>query len=332
MGLVLAELAEKEKTIKEKGMESELAVTGNNLKEYISAVLDLETQKRTLQITEWFLADKKRKLATTSKVVPPQRQSVRVERSADNVDGALGKLGYAILGVIAVVFLFRGILFMEISSLVFGFLLAAAGVWGFFHTGAKQDQEYEELVAAAEREAERQYQQDYVEYQKKLGMEQQAAEQQIAAIDPDLETIHQIREKTETLLDQFYGLDIIHQSYRNIVPIASFAHYLSTGICNELEGPNGCYRLYESEALQKVIITKLDQVIDRLDELNERQYELKKALLDSNAKVERLTGFVRGVADENRQHHAVMQYNQECIREEIQRQNEYTRMKDWLDS
>lgn len=322
----------KRNKIKETGKvwRYESTMTGKSLAEYVSTILELETQKRTLQITECLLEDKKYQLATTSTIRPPKKQHAQVDRDSENVSGAIGNLGYGVLALLAIVILFQGMNDKAIVPLVVGLLIAGVSVMGMLNSSARKEREYEKRLKKAEREADLKYKQDFEEYQKELSLERQAAEWQIAEIDPDLTTIHQIRVKTEALLEQYYGLNIVHESYRNIVPIASFYHYLSTGICSELEGPNGCYRLYEAEVLQKVIITKLDRIIEQLDELNERQSELKKALLDSNAAIEKLTGYVRGVENENRQHHAIMQYNQECIGEEIRLQNEYIRMRDWL--
>lgn len=220
----------------------------------------------------------------------------------------------------------------EIAPLIIGPLLAVAGIMGMFHSSTKKEREYDERLKKAKQEAELKFSQACEEYQKKRDLEREISEHEIAKIEPDLATIHQLRVKTESLLKKYYELNIIHKSYRDIIPIASFYHYLSTGICSELKGPDGCYRLYESEVLQKIIIAKLDQVIEQLEILNERQAELKQALMASNTAVKELTSYVRGIGNENRQHHAIMQYNQQRIEEEIHFQNQYNRMKDWLDS
>ena len=47
------------------------------------------------------------------------------------------------------------------------------------------------------------------------------------------------------------------------------------------------------------------------------------ALLQSNESIKDLTSYVRGIGEENRQHHAIMQYNQQCLMEETKYHNQY---------
>lgn len=310
-----------------------MEITSKDLTKYVSTILELETHKRTLRTTESYLKEEINRLANTSTIPLPEKDKVTVEIAPNDSSTSFANVFYGFLIVMGALILFLAFDHQqEIAPLIIGPLLAVAGIMGMFHSSTKKEREYDERLKKAKQEAELKFSQACEEYQKKRDLEREISEHEIAKIEPDLATIHQLRVKTESLLKKYYELNIIHKSYRDIIPIASFYHYLSTGICSELKGPDGCYRLYESEVLQKIIIAKLDQVIEQLEILNERQAELKQALMASNAAVKELTSYVRGIGNENRQHHAIMQYNQQRIEEEIRFQNQYNRMKDWLDS
>lgn len=310
-----------------------MEITSKDLTKYVSTILELETHKRTLRTTESYLKEEINRLANTSTIPLPEKEKVTVEIAPNDSSTSFANVFYGFLIVMGALILFLAFDHQqEIAPLIIGPLLAVAGIMGMFHSSTKKEREYDERLKKAKQEAELKFSQACEEYQKKRDLEREISEHEIAKIEPDLATIHQLRVKTESLLKKYYELNIIHKSYRDIIPIASFYHYLSTGICSELKGPDGCYRLYESEVLQKIIIAKLDQVIEQLEILNERQAELKQALMASNAAVKELTSYVRGIGNENRQHHAIMQYNQQRIEEEIRFQNQYNRMKDWLDS
>lgn len=310
-----------------------MEITSKDLTKYVSTILELETHKRTLRTTESYLKEEINRLANTSTIPLPEKEKVTVEIAPNDSSTSFANVFYGFLIVMGALILFLAFDHQqEIAPLIIGPLLAVAGIMGMFHSSTKKEREYDERLKKAKQEAELKFSQACEEYQKKRDLEREISEHEIAKIEPDLATIHQLRVKTESLLKKYYELNIIHKSYRDIIPIASFYHYLSTGICSELKGPDGCYRLYESEVLQKIIIAKLDQVIEQLEILNDRQAELKQALMDSNAAVKELTSYVCGIGNENRQHHAIMQYNQQRIEEEIRFQNQYNRMKDWLDS
>lgn len=316
-----------------KGRGYQLEITRKDLTKYLSTILKLETHNRTLSITESYLKKRIHQLEHTCTTPLPEKEQVKVEIVPNTPSTSFANVCYVFLIVMgAFILLLAFDHQQEIAPLVIGPLIAFAGIMGMFHSSTKKEREYDERLKKARQEAELKFSQACEEYQKKRDLEREMLEREISKIEPDLAMIHQLRLKTKSLLKQYYGLNIIHKSYRDIIPIASFYHYLSTGICSELEGPDGCYRLYEWEVLQKIIIAKLDQVIEQLEILNERQSELKEALMSSNAAVKELTSYVRGIGNENRQHHAIMQYNQQRIEEEIHFQNQYNRMKDWLDS
>lgn len=91
-----------------------------------------------------------------------------------------------------------------------------------------------------------------------------------------------------------------------------------------MEGHTGAYNLYEQELLQRIIISKLDIVISRLDEIQSTQYELAQALQQSNQKITALSNRV----DIANQHLEVQAYNSMQTNEEVKALKDYTIFRD----
>lgn len=89
-------------------------------------------------------------------------------------------------------------------------------------------------------------------------------------------------------LDQYYSADIIFPKYRNLPALSSLYEYLTTGRCSELTGPNGAYNLYESEARQNTIITKLNIIISQLEQIRDNQYVLYEEVKKINYNTQKI--------------------------------------------
>lgn len=89
-------------------------------------------------------------------------------------------------------------------------------------------------------------------------------------------------QQTASTLKQFYDLEIIYPKYRGLVPISMFYEYLSSGRCSQLEGHEGAYNIYEQELRMNLILSKLDDIIERLDQIQENQYLIANAIRESN--------------------------------------------------
>lgn len=80
------------------------------------------------------------------------------------------------------------------------------------------------------------------------------------------------------LLNQIYSLDVIYQKYRTLEACSSMLEYLEAGRCVLLQGSDGAYNLYESEANSKKIIEQLNIVNTKLDTLIQQQNQLNWAV------------------------------------------------------
>ena len=113
----------------------------------------------------------------------------------------------------------------------------------------------------------------------------------------------------EKTLEQLYSSDIIFSKYRNLVSVSQFYEYFMSGRCTTLEGHEGAYNLYENEARQDIIITKLDRVISLLEEIRDTQYQLLEAISESNALLRDIANNTAALAYSN----AAIAYNTAAI-------------------
>lgn len=104
-------------------------------------------------------------------------------------------------------------------------------------------------------------------------------------------------QKTSDALKQYYSLNIIYPKYRNLTAVGSFYDYLCAGRCSKLEGHEGAYNIFEDELLHKIIISRLDDIIERLDEIRSNQYMLYSAIKESNENTNRMYGVISKAAD-----------------------------------
>lgn len=102
------------------------------------------------------------------------------------------------------------------------------------------------------------------------------------------EGIQSMFANTEQTLNTFYNKNIIFPKYRNLAAISSFYEYLQSGRCSALEGHEGAYNIFEEEIRMNTIITKLDDIIDRLDEISSNQTMLYNAINQSNNNSKRI--------------------------------------------
>ncbi|MPM43010.1 hypothetical protein SDC9_89682 [bioreactor metagenome] len=128
-------------------------------------------------------------------------------------------------------------------------------------------------------------------------LRQSQARKKISILNQELDVLKKSFEETKAILDKYYSKDIVFPKYRNLPAISSIYEYLCAGRCTTLEGHEGAYNIFENEVYQKLIISKLDEVIRRLDDIAQNQHMLYQAIRESNANTQRLTQVMYNVAD-----------------------------------
>lgn len=111
---------------------------------------------------------------------------------------------------------------------------------------------------------------------------------QIPIIQSRINDLEAQKKATSEALVKLYALGIIYPKYQALVPVVMFCEYIESGRCSQLEGHEGAYNIYESELRQNVIITKLNDVINQLEQIKDNQWMLYTAIERGNQKVDQL--------------------------------------------
>ena len=104
--------------------------------------------------------------------------------------------------------------------------------------------------------------------------------------------IQKALDDTNKKLAQLYSQNIIYPKYQNLIAVSSIYEYLDSGRCDSLDGPNGAYNIYEMEARLDKIITKIDLVISRLDQIMASQYYLYTAIKEIQPSIDKVTNAI----------------------------------------
>lgn len=110
--------------------------------------------------------------------------------------------------------------------------------------------------------------------------------------------IYSAIEETTAVLNKYYSYNIIFPKYRHLEAVSSFYEYFASGICSTLEGHEGAYNTYENELRQGIIINKLDNIIEHLEQLESNQYMLYTAITEGNRQTERMTAEICNTANQ----------------------------------
>ena len=91
----------------------------------------------------------------------------------------------------------------------------------------------------------------------------------------NINKLSQLGKDCKDIKAKLYNLQILHPKYQNYVAVCSIYDYLSTGTRNDLPG---AYDKFDSEVLANRIISKLDAILQSLDEIKQNQYTLSETM------------------------------------------------------
>lgn len=123
--------------------------------------------------------------------------------------------------------------------------------------------------------------------------------------------------QTNIILQDYYGLNIVHNNYRGLVPISSIYGYFDTGTCSQLKGHEGAYNKYDMELKLNCIISKLDIVISHLEEIKQNQKMLYNAMCRANSKLGEISSGIDRIETKTDK----LLYNSEVANQNIQFSN-----------
>lgn len=247
-------------------------------KEYLKNIMEMEQAIYTTNKAIGYLQYKSKNLSIKKNYTEPEKPV-----KYDGVVTGLGA-GYTAL-VAAGIGLPVSIIFGLIRWIYYGGKFGAS-FWGcmilFVGIGF-----FVGLIAlsSASDSASLKYDNDIKHYNKLVDDDKKRVNDELAQkenINSQIAILNLKRKEISETLNKLYDINIIYPKYRNFVAVTTFYEYFESGRCNTLQGHEGAYNIYENEIRLNIIITKLDDIIERLDEIRSNQYTIHNAVSEGN--------------------------------------------------
>lgn len=269
-------------------------MNSQELLEYVRRVKDLEigvyeAKQIDDKFPESYVAQMPKRPAEPrylSGMIPPPPQ----EPDEQNTGGAA-----AACFIVALVFLFFGINSLSALNFLIAGLATIVAV-GILIDGKRRQEREEEEYQAKLHEYENnlgQYQLRLSEIESENQKKRDMYEKQLVAYSEEVAdyesrgkaVMHELFDakwNLEEALISLYEEGIIYSKYRNLVAVSTIYEYLASGRCDQLEGPNGAYNLYEMELRQNIVIGQLSTITEHLEQIKENQYTLYYEIQNAN--------------------------------------------------
>ena len=139
-------------------------------------------------------------------------------------------------------------------------------------------------------EAIQKYRDDLASYEKSIRNDNERVASELQIRETFLRSRQVVQQEIDALQDTLYklysltknGRPVLYKDYRDFVAIATIIGYLNARKCFELEGPHGAYNLYDQEKRYNIILTKLNVIIDHLEEIRQSQSYLYETIHEMN--------------------------------------------------
>ena len=302
----------------------------NRLVEYFKVLVDMETHVYMQQTVINMLEDKISSLGIKRQIQEPKLEEVR-DVPLKYAFFALisgffcGPIVWFVVGIIMAAF--GGYLEMSfeiIKKFMFGTGIVAFAIFLFLHIHEKSEKKGK-------------YDWEYNNYVKQCNDEEERLKKEAwlkNMLNSEKRKMNRRLEDSIQNLQMVYSKNICYEKYRNIIAVCSIYEYLASKRCYQLVGPDGCYNLFEQEIRADLIILKLDEIINKLDQIQKNQNKLYWAISDSNrnsknmieatnkmldtlyAANSKLDGMSKGISELNKQT-AIEAYNTERIAQEL---------------
>lgn len=148
-------------------------------------------------------------------------------------------------------------------------------------------------------------------------LQRQTRNRQLSAMLPKLRAEQNEMQKLYNLtcntLKKCYDIDIIPVKYRSLVPVCMFYDYLLNKQTYSLErnpqtADEGAINMYEKECILKSILFKMDQILDRLNEISANQAVLYNAISEGNRQTSELLNNLNNNASQINSKMDIIQY------------------------
>ena len=129
-------------------------------------------------------------------------------------------------------------------------------------------------------------------YERHLAYQNATLEEIDTALPQEISNLEHYDTQCTTLVDQYnaitnelaehYSLGVLDESYCNFVAVGTLYSYIRKGMCDTVRGHGGIYDTYEYHVKINMIVTKLDQIIRKLDVIANNQQYLYYAIKEGN--------------------------------------------------
>lgn len=310
-------------------------MTYEQLKKYIYIILDMEKnvyiQNRTLEN----LYQKRNSLGYRSRIDIPELNKAKTDYAEYMLRAGLvcAAIGF-VIGTIT-----RWGDFWN-SSGIFAIILAPLfGLFIALITGLAGGIVIGPFIAISVRKKEQdEYDSDYQYRMSEYNRQKEADENRVkneltyrCRIQNDIEALERQHSDSKSHLEKMYGCNIIHSKYRhNIIAISAFYQYLSEKrtYClefNQNTGDRGAYNIYNEEVQRGIIISQLNLVLNKLDQVVTNQVILQRTMIDANNKINYLSNDINNMSRQLnssiQQQTAIQNYNAQRIQAELEFMN-----------
>lgn len=255
------------------------------LKEYLKSVLELEKNKYE---TERLLENLKSKHYEGEKVEGEQYSVDKQHIKSTNKDFIITIVCAFVGAMIAsqignlIGYAFKNGIIEHIMTLVGIFLGVCLSLQ---KRRQRESKEAEEKAKQLKKEAEK----SQMEAKRQTEINMERAKNQNIIVQNAIRETTTAYDDTVRVLEKIYSSNIIYPSYRNFIAISSIYQYFESGICETLEGHEGAYSRYEIESRLDKIVTQIDVVIAKLDQIAQNQYTLYSAIREITPQIQNMT-------------------------------------------
>lgn len=313
------------------------------LKEYISIILDMEKNKYIQEKTLEYMYKKRNSLGIKREIEVPCCNKAKTDYGEYMLRVGLV---FAAIGFVIGIFVKWGDfwdssgIFAVILAPLFGIFIALiAGIASAIIIGpfvamgvsSKEQAEYDSAYQIRLKEYDHQKSNDDNRVKKEMLLRRQ--------VQQEIDSLEAKYKESGNRLKKFYSYNIINEKYHhNIVAIASFYQYLDEKRTYSLEfdqktSDKGAYNIYNEESQRGIIISQLSQVLTKLDQVMENQRAIHSTLKDANRQINYLSSNINQMSNRLessiQEQTAIQSYNAERTQAELRFMNAMNIIYNW---
>lgn len=262
--------------------------------EYLAGVLDIELNLHIQKNTLKQLEKSYNSLARPRKFIKPQQEVASLGSEIVHGFETAAPICAILAGIVGLLFNdvggFWGLITGAFMAVVYGLIGIVAGgvligtiVGLFFYRSANQK------YAQAHQANLEKYGQDVCNDVVRV----EAEKMKKKVLGEEIRALRSCYQDSLSRLDEIYEMQILAPEYRNLCAVSSLYGYFASGrtkslAFNERTGDKGAYNLYEEERRMNLILTNMEEILVRLDDIVVTQQELAHGLKNANAKIHML--------------------------------------------